>query len=83
MVDLSESIWNLALLPLQTSYLYYHNDYVHKTWQDGDLHEVLLHIELLNLWLRDLARSRDKLLPLYVQYCRVYGQQTWHDGDLP
>ena len=46
-------------------------------------HEVLLHIELLNLWSRILARSHDKLLPLYVQYCSAYGHQTWDDGDLP
>ena len=35
MLNLSESMWNLALLPLKTSYLHYHNCYDHKTWQDG------------------------------------------------
>ena len=32
---------------------------------------------------RDLARSRDKLKPSYIQYQSAYGHHTWQDGDLP
>ena len=34
MTDLSKDIWNIAVQPLKTSYLYYHNAYGH---QGGDL----------------------------------------------
>ena len=37
MTDLKEGIWNLALQPLKTLYLLYHNAYGHQTCQDGDL----------------------------------------------
>ena len=36
MMDLSESIWNLALQSLKT-YLHYHIAYVQKIWQMGEL----------------------------------------------
>ena len=32
-------------------------------------------------WPRGLARSLDKLKPLYLHYHSVYGHQTWQDGD--
>ena len=35
--DLRKDMWNLALQPLKTSYLHYHNLYRHQSWQDGDL----------------------------------------------
>ena len=37
MTDLSESIWNLALQPLETLYLHYHNAYGHQIWRGDDL----------------------------------------------
>ena len=37
MADLSQSIWNLALQPLKSLYLHYHNAYGHQTWQGNDL----------------------------------------------
>ena len=30
-------MWNIALQPLKTLYLHYHNVYGHQTWQGGDL----------------------------------------------
>ena len=36
----------------------------------------------LNLSPLGLARSRDKLKPLYFLYCSTYGHQTWQSGDL-
>lgn len=36
MVELSESMWNLALEPLRT-YLHYSSAYDPQTWKDGDL----------------------------------------------
>ena len=37
----------------------------------------------ITLWLRGLARSRDKLKPLYLHYHSSYGHQTSSDGDIP
>ena len=34
-VDLSESMWNLAPQPLKI-YFHYHNSYSHPTWQGDD-----------------------------------------------
>ena len=31
---------------------------------------------------RSLAKSRDKLKPLYLHYHNVYSNQTWQDGDI-
>ena len=43
----------------------------------------LLAIKARELLRRSLARSRDKLRPLYLEYHIAYGHQTWKDGDLP
>ena len=37
MADLNESMMNLALEPLKTLYLHFHNVYGHQTLQGGDL----------------------------------------------
>ena len=37
----------------------------------------------MTLWSRGLARSHDKLKPLYLYYYSPYGHQTWLDSDLP
>ena len=37
----------------------------------------------MTLWLRGLARSRDKLKPLYVQYHSAYDHQSWYNRGLP
>ena len=34
-------------------------------------------------WSRGLARSRDRLKPLYLHWHNVYGHQTCSDGDIP
>ena len=47
-----------------------------ETYLDG-----LLPVKLL-VWLRGLARSRDKLKPLYLNYYSTYGHENWQDGHL-
>ena len=37
----------------------------------------------MTLQSRGLARSRDKLKPLYLHYHNAYDHKTWHGGDLP
>ena len=37
----------------------------------------------LTLWLCDLAKSLDKLKPLYIHYQCTYFHLTWQDGHLP
>ena len=37
----------------------------------------------MTLWLRGVARSRDKLNPLHLHYHSLNGHQTWQDGNLP
>ena len=37
----------------------------------------------MTLWWRGLAKSRDKLKPLYLHNHSVYDHQTCKDGDLP
>ena len=37
----------------------------------------------MTLWFCGLARSRDKLKPLYLHYLNAYDQQTGQVGDLP
>ena len=81
MADLGESIWNFALQQ-QKTYLHYRSAHGHQTWRDGDLAwRVPSH---MIFWSDGLARSRDKLEPLYLHYCSVYGYQNcWEDSDLP
>ena len=56
--------------------------YAHQTWQYGNLpwwapaHKVSCH------WSYSLARSSDKLKPLYLHFLNTYGHQTWWFGDL-
>ena len=35
------------------------------------------------LWSHGLARSYDKLKPLFIHFCNIYGCKMWQDGDLP
>ena len=37
----------------------------------------------MTLWFHDVARSRERLKPLYLHYHSVYGHQIWWDGNLP
>ena len=37
MVDLRQSMWNIALELLKELYIHFHNAYGHQTFQDGDL----------------------------------------------
>ena len=37
----------------------------------------------LGLWFRSLARSREKLKPIYLYYLNTYDHQTCQGGDLP
>ena len=39
-------------------------------------------IKSLNTLSRVLARSRDKLKPLYLYYYNAYGHKTWQNVDL-
>ena len=39
-------------------------------------------IKLFDPLVTGLARSRDRLKPLYLHYHSVYGHQTWQVGDL-
>ena len=45
--------------------------------------EGLLPWSHMTLWLRVPTRSLDKLKPLYLHYCSVYGYQVWRNGDFP
>ena len=36
----------------------------------------------MTLWSCDLARSREKIKPLYLHYHNIYGHQTSKDGDI-
>ena len=45
-------------------------------------YESLPPIKSRDLWSRGLARSGDKLKPLYFLYHNVYGRQTWQGGNL-
>ena len=37
----------------------------------------------MTLQSRGLARSHDKLKPLYLHYHNAYDHKTWHGGELP
>ena len=65
---------------LKPSYLYYHNAYGHKTWQDGDF-TSLLFIKSQTPKSRCPAKSRGKLKS-YIHYGNVCGYKTWQGGDI-
>ena len=54
--------------------------YDQQTWQNGKYLEGLLPIKLHDPFIRGLARSRDKVDPIYRHYHRAYGHQTWQGG---
>ena len=77
MVDLSESMLNLAVQPLKTYLLpHYHNAYNHQTWQGDDLPWGASTKITLTFWSFGLARSQDKLKMLYLHYQSASGHQT-------
>ena len=81
MVDLSKSMWNLALQPLKTLYLHYHNAYGHQTWHGGEFTDEPLLIKSydpLITWSCKIAWQTRT----YLHYDSVYGHQTWQDGNL-
>ena len=81
--------WNLALQPLKTLYLYYHNGYGHLVWQGGDLpwetpickmtqtfDHLVLRDHLTN-WNHYISSNT---MPMISKLCRVV---TYHEGLAP
>ena len=72
-----EGILPTKLLDLWSSdklnllYLHYQSVYGLQAWQGGDLRWGILIQKITYFWSRGLARSCDKLKPLYPQYYKV------------
>ena len=79
MANLGENLWNLALQPLKTFYLCYHNLYGHQTWQSGDIpwgapyHDVISSFNHVVFWIHTIylifyILSSILLYILYILY---------------
>ena len=83
MTDLSYNTWNLALKPLKTLYLRFHNACGHQTRQSGSLqweasaHKITWPSKQMVLW--DHVTNWNH----YISTISVSGYQNCQDGNLP
>ena len=80
------AIWWLGLVRSRDkvkTYFQYHSAYCHQSLHAVTYLKGLLPISYPTLLLLGLARSREKLNPLYLRYPNAYGHQTWQGDDLP